>query len=164
MENEGEHIEHIKEVFAHYGLARYFAQCLEHGIVNALMQLDLFAVRAEEIRRREQPPRTRDECYKIFDTYEAEQFEKTMGNLIKQLHLFAEVPDQIAMTLLTSKKRRDFLAHHFFRERAVDFTTAHGRNAMLAELKKDQQLFEEADNGVSSDVRLCRPTPPPLAP
>jgi hypothetical protein len=56
MEDEGEH---IKEVFAHFGLALYLAQCLEHGIVNALSQLDLFTVQAPEIRKRPNRPRSR---------------------------------------------------------------------------------------------------------
>jgi len=32
--------EHIKEVYAHFGLAIYLAQVLEHGIVNALVCAD----------------------------------------------------------------------------------------------------------------------------
>jgi hypothetical protein len=159
MDDEGEH---IREVFAHFGLALYLAQCLEHGIVNALTQLDLFTVQAAEIRKGPNPPRSREDYFAIFDTYEAEQFEKTMGNLIKRMHDVAQVPAAVAETLRTSKKRRDFLAHRYFRERAVDFTTPHGRDAMLAELKRDHQLFEEADKALTDflePLRKVRVTP-----
>jgi hypothetical protein len=64
----------------------------------------------------------------------------------------AQIPDAVANTLRTSKQRRDFLAHRYFRERAVDFTTPHGRDAMLAELERDQQLFEEADKVLTAFV------------
>ena len=33
--------EHVKTVYAHYGLALYLAQCLEHGLANALVYVNL---------------------------------------------------------------------------------------------------------------------------
>ena len=147
MRDEGDH---IKEVFAHFGLALYLAQCLEHGIVNALLRLDLPS--AARIRTGDDPPRTRDEAYEIFDTYQAEQFEKTMGNLIKQLQTVAPLPDHVVTTIINSKKRRDLLAHRFFRERAAEFVTFDGRDAMLEELMRDQRLFEEADAALSAHL------------
>jgi hypothetical protein len=33
--------EHVKTVYAHFGLAVYLAQVLEHGLVNALVFVDL---------------------------------------------------------------------------------------------------------------------------
>lgn len=33
--------EQVKEIYANFGLAVYQAQCLEHGLVNALVLLDL---------------------------------------------------------------------------------------------------------------------------
>jgi len=38
--------EHVKTVYAHYGLAIYLAQVLEHGLANALVCSDLMARRA----------------------------------------------------------------------------------------------------------------------
>jgi hypothetical protein len=35
--------EHHKEVYAHFGLAVFTAQVLEHGIVNALVLCDLIS-------------------------------------------------------------------------------------------------------------------------
>ena len=39
--DEDESGDHYKTVYAHFGAAMYFAQCLEHGLVNALVYLDL---------------------------------------------------------------------------------------------------------------------------
>ena len=33
--------EHVKNVYAHFGLAMYFAQVLEHGLANAMMSAQL---------------------------------------------------------------------------------------------------------------------------
>lgn len=46
--------EHIKEVYAYFGLAIYLAQVLEHGIVNALVCADLVPRRAGQVTSNEQ--------------------------------------------------------------------------------------------------------------
>tara|TARA_R110001583_G_C5419106_1_gene387649 strand:- start:39 stop:200 length:162 start_codon:yes stop_codon:yes gene_type:complete len=46
--------EHVKDVYAHFGLAMYLAQVLEHGIVNALVYTDLIPRRAKDIASSEQ--------------------------------------------------------------------------------------------------------------
>lgn len=46
--------DHVKEVYARFGLAVYFAQVLEHGLVNALVILDLIPARCHLARSRDQ--------------------------------------------------------------------------------------------------------------
>lgn len=41
--------EHVKEVYARFGLAVYFAQVLEHGLVNALVILFLLPRKLQQI-------------------------------------------------------------------------------------------------------------------
>lgn len=127
--------EQTKEVYAHYGLAMYLAQCLEHGIVNALVIL----------RLPEKEKYTRQDIDEFMDG----KFQKTLGTLIK--HLKSEItplPD-LEPLLTEALNRRNFLAHHYFRERAEKFVTRDGRSNMLHEIRSDQQLFENADNVLS---------------
>lgn len=63
--------EQVKDVYAHYGLAMYLAQCLEHGIVNALVIL----------RLPEKEKHTRHDI----DEFMEGRFQKTLGTLIKHL-------------------------------------------------------------------------------
>ncbi len=51
---------------------------------------------------------------------------------------------------------RNFLAHRFFRKRAVEFASFSGREKMLAELKVAQQQFEHADLALVAVVKPYR--------
>ena len=72
-------------------------------------------------------------------------FEHTLGKLIKILQKQVAVPAALEETLGEALKLRNFLAHGFFRERAVEFTSFSGREKMLTELEAAQQQFERAD-------------------
>ena len=45
--------EHVKEVYARFGLAVYYAQVLEHALVNAVVVLDLIPSRRHIARSKE---------------------------------------------------------------------------------------------------------------
>jgi len=60
--------EEVKEVYARFGLAVYCAQVLEHGLVNALVILDL-------IPSRHHLARSRDEWSAEVDAFMARNFE-----------------------------------------------------------------------------------------
>jgi len=54
MVSEYDEDEHVKEVYARFGLAVYYAQVLEHGLVNALVVLDLIPNRRHLARSRDE--------------------------------------------------------------------------------------------------------------
>jgi hypothetical protein len=60
--------EHVKTVYAQFGLALYLAQVLEHGLANALMC-------AELLPRRAGKPVPRKEWEAEFDTFMDQKFE-----------------------------------------------------------------------------------------
>jgi recombinational DNA repair ATPase RecF len=131
--------EHVKAVYAHFGLAVYSAQVLEHGLANAL-------VCAELLPRRAGKPTVRKQWEAEFDTFINQQFEQTLGRLIRSLKAAAPVPDDLETLLAAALGRRNFLAHHYFRERAEEFITRDGRERMITELREAQKLFESADD------------------
>jgi hypothetical protein len=76
--SDHDHGEHVKEVYARFGVAVYCAQVLEHGLVNALVILDL-------IPSRRNLARSRDEWGAEVDTFMDRHFEETMGRMMKNL-------------------------------------------------------------------------------
>jgi hypothetical protein len=119
--------EHNKEVYAHIGLAIYHAQCLEHEIVNCLVYLDLIPNRAHTVR-------SRAEWEAACDNFYGEHFEHTLGRMIHDLRGVTSVPIELEDILKSSLQTRNWLAHHFFRERAREFMSRAGRDRMIDEL------------------------------
>lgn len=133
----------IRDVFAHYGLAMYLAQCLEHGIVLALVYTRLLP--RERSRAEAVGTISAAEFEKHFDVFMDEQFELTMGGLISRLQTTTKLPTSFKAELKKTRELRNFLAHRYFRERAEDFISNSGRISMLAELQEAQRMFERAD-------------------
>lgn len=129
--------EQIKEVYAHFGLALYLSQVLEHGLANALLLFDLVP-NARKVATPESWP-------EIVDAFYEKKFERTLGALIAELKKYSGVTDSLNNILTKALKERNRLAHHYFRERAKEFISSIGREKMITELQESQRLFENAD-------------------
>ncbi len=141
--------EHVKTVYAHFGLALYLAHVLEHGLANALMF-------AELLPRRAGKPIPRKAWETEFDAFMDQQFEQTLGRLIRGLRNATSVPAELEGLLIDALKTRNFLSHHFFRERAEAFMSQDGREAMIRELEHAQRLFGVADEKLTNIVKPLR--------
>lgn len=141
--------EHVKTVYAQFGLALYLAQVLEHGLANALMC-------AELLPRRAGKPVPRKEWEVKFDAFMDQQFEQTLGRLVRGLRNATSVPTELEGLLTNALKTRNFLTHHFFRERAEAFMSCDGREAMIHELERAQGLFELADEKLTEVAKPLR--------
>lgn len=141
--------DHVKTVYAHYGLALYLAQVLEHGLANTLMW-------AELLPRQAGKPVLKKEWEAEFDAFMHEQFQQTLGRLIRELKNATAVPENLESLLTEALERRNFLAHHFFRERAESFMSHEGREAMIEELKQAQRLFDDADQLLTTVAKPLR--------
>lgn len=126
--------EQVREVYAHYGLAMYWAQCLEQSIFQHLLFFDHFpkAVKTHT---------TSENWAKDFDRYEAQELGKTMGKLIRRLHEAGQPTDSIERALAKVLKSRNWLAHGYFADRAVEFTDPGGRESMIQELDELRDSF-----------------------
>jgi len=141
--------EHVKEVYAHFGLAVYFSQVLEHGLVNALVFSDLLPRRAGH-------PMPKEEWFKEFDAFMDQHFETTLGKMIRGLKNVISVPQNLESLLAEALKKRNFLAHHYFKDRSTEFMTKIGRDKMILELQEARTLFEHADDKLEEVVRPLR--------
>jgi hypothetical protein len=141
--------EHVKTVYAKFGLALYLAQVLEHGLANALMCAELLPRRAGE-------PVPRKQWEAEFDAFMDQQFEQTLGRLIRDLSSATSVPTDLEGLLTDALKTRNFLTHHYFRERAESFMSRDGREKMIQELERAQRLFDAADERLTEIAKPLR--------
>jgi len=132
----------VRETYAHFGLAMYNAQVLEHGIVNAMVVA----------RMPERDKITRSGI----DAFMNRQFDSTLGQLVRELQRYVEVPNDLEESLRKALSRRNWLAHDYFRERAEDFVTDAGCHRMIEELGVAQRLFQGVDEKLTGLVRPIR--------
>jgi hypothetical protein len=127
-----------REVFAHFGRAFYMANCLERGLAGALLQV--------EWRANLRPPMTRAQYDAQCKTFEAECSRLPMGPLVKRLLAQPGVSDDLRELLEAALEARNHLAHHYFWERAGEFTVVpDGQLYMITECDEATSLFGRAD-------------------
>jgi len=132
----------VRETYAHFGLAIFRAQGLEHAIVNAMVVARM-------------PDRARITRNDI-DAFMDRHFKQTLGQLMRALNKFVTVPSDVTDVLDRALTRRNWLAHDYFRERAAEFMTNSGCLQMISELQAAQQLFADASGALDDLVRPIR--------
>ncbi len=124
----------LKEIFAYYGGAMYFAQCLEKGIMNIIVlktiEKGITKTRIEELIQ--------------------EKSALTFGQLkreLKELNIFTE---NELKDIDTFHEKRDFLAHSYWWERTVEFYDPSLQHKLLFELNEYKSSFEELEKVIIS--------------
>lgn len=86
------------------------------------------------------------------EAIETELQKKTIGSLLKEFKKHVTVSDStIKQFLDNARDKRNFLIHHFFRQRQAKFDTEKGRMEMLAELvsiEKELEMATKLTNGM----------------
>lgn len=141
--------EQHKEVYAHFGLACYFAQVLEHAIINSLILTQLIPSYHGKIE-------SQNQWEEIFDSFMEKKFEKTLGQLIITLGKSVPVPCELERELLYALSKRNWIIHHYFRENAENFFTFNGRVRMINELIEIQRIFQESDSSLNQAMKPYR--------
>ena len=141
--------EQVKEVYARFGLAVYYAQVLEHGIVNALVILDLIPSRRHRAH-------SADEWGSEIDAFMDRHFQATMGRMMRNLRDLTQVDDNLEQLLSGALCKRNWLVHDFFRLRAKEFMSSPGRDQMLSEVDRCRDLFQSADKRLEATVAPLR--------
>jgi hypothetical protein len=108
----------------------YYAQVLEHGLVNLV------------VARRLGSTVTTNEARESLWT---ELFALTMGAQIRQVLKEAVFTDAQVARLEKALALRNFLAHNYFRERDTMLLSTTGRNRMLTELEDWRTELKELD-------------------
>ena len=136
--------EETREVYARYGLAMYFAQVVEHAIVNLMIALRL--------------PQREALTKGDIDQFMDEAFSMTFGRLLKELRRMGQSTHFLQRDLAQARDMRNWLVHRYFRDRAVQFMSPAGRVVMLQELDDATNLFLEVNERLerlSAEVRAA---------
>jgi len=123
----------VREVYAYFGLVMYSAQCLER-------ELSLVLTVAFKPR-----PRTRPD----FDELLERRYRKTLGALVAELRKAEKGDAELEGDLVAALEKRNWLAHHYFWDRAGKFMTSNGRYSMMEELKLINDEFSALDKRLS---------------
>jgi len=131
--------EHCKEVYAHFGLAMYHAQCVEQSIVGLITFFHFFPENLSKATSQEEWERS-------YDSFDGTISAKTMGQLVRSLVDLGAVDGSIEAKLRTALAKRNWLAHRFFVDHALDFVSVAGRAHMIVELQECWELFSEIED------------------
>lgn len=141
--------EQIKCVYATFGVAIYYAQCLEYAIVNSLVSLNLIPEYANRKANLMDWPT-------ILDSFMDNHFETTLGTMINSLKNSAPITDDLEQKLNHARKKRNWLAHAYFRERAEYFFTEQNRLKMIEELDQAKDFFHETSQLLEDTFKSFR--------
>lgn len=135
--------EECKDVYAHFGLAMYLAQCVEQSMIQLLIFFDFFENNARHWES--------EEKWSVdFGVFESAVSRNTMGRLIgllKKLDNFSQLLDEGFESLLREAlDKRNWLAHAYFSDRAESFLHSSGRAKMIAELEEAGALFKSVED------------------
>jgi hypothetical protein len=128
--------EQVREVYAYFGLAMYWAQCLEQSIFQHLLFFDHFPRAVTSYT-------TPEKWAEDFDQYERQELGQTMGKLIRRLREAGNPTTEIEQTLNDALKHRNWLEHGYFADRALEFTLQEGRERMIVELESLRDKFRD---------------------
>jgi hypothetical protein len=127
--------EQIREVYARYGLAMYQAQCVERGL--AILLATAYRPGLTKI--------TRSQYKELLESL----FKKSFGGLTTHLRKSVNVPDDLEGALQEARNKRNWLAHHYFWDRAGHFMTDKGRWSMIDELQAIADNLDRLDKQLS---------------
>lgn len=127
--------EQVRDVYAHFGLAVYWGQCIEQSIFQYLLFFDHFPKAIAKFT-------TPESWANDFDRYEAREMSQTMGKLIRRLQEVGQQVSNLEHSLFKVLKIRNWLAHGYFADRAIEFTDGHGRSDMISELEEIKESFQ----------------------
>jgi hypothetical protein len=145
-----------REVFAYFGSAMYMASVLEVGLAHVLMQGQYMKQARDNYIATRGKGFDRKKYEDDFDTFMDNQFAQTMGNLVRRVEAFAGFGDDLKARIVSAKKRRDFLAHSYWRETSLKFVTSAGREEMMKELNADTVMFRELDHDIEAATKHIR--------
>jgi len=121
----------------------YFAQVLEHELANALVWLEFI------------PDARTQQQEKDLESYYEVNFAKTLGRLIKSLKRVSALPEELEASLQQAIETRNFLTHHYFREREPQISS--GRyEELIVELEAMRAELERTDHLLSALTRPIR--------
>lgn len=126
----------VRELFARFGRAYYYADCLHRGLCN-LYSLSRIPDRGPVTRLR-------------VEEHLRDAFSLTLGQVVRSLQ--PDLSPALVQRLDEAIEQRNFLAHHFWYERAHLMPSVDGIEQMIAEIDVFTELFQAVDGEVDKLV------------
>ncbi len=135
----------FQDVFLSVGVCLFLAQNLEHNIVAIVLFMDFIpkGLKDENVKARWE---------ESVEEYEKQVWQLTLGRLIGRLRTVNPPEDEIFERLEKCRERRNWLAHHFFRDRIAKLFSVEGRQETLQIIEVDKKLFEETNKILTERV------------
>lgn len=146
----------IRETFAYFGLAYYMACCLEVGLAHSLMYGEFLMQEHQKLVAAKGRGFDRKRYERDFDAFMEKHFAKTMGGVAQLASKLPNFSDELKKRIEEARKRRNFLAHHYWRERSVKFANSCGREEMREELAADRDMFAKLDKDIDEAMKSTR--------
>lgn len=135
----------MKDVYAHFGLTFSHGCNVEGVLANLILTADFVKRMYEESRKAGKPIYDQYTMAHKLEEYLAGQHAKTFGQLISRkggVKEFLQLDPALEKRVDEAKRRRDYLAHNFWRERGQEAISVRRRDAVIADLQADQAFFE----------------------
>ena len=123
--------ENHKDVFAHFGLAAYHAQCFEMELKNIFLLLLRANNRSLSIPLLKQ-------CEAVLD-------KQTLGTLVRDIRKVVSFDDRCVTAIESALTNRNRLMHGFYERHSTDLLSHTGRATIIQELESYSESFETAD-------------------
>jgi len=108
-----------KLIYSYFGLAIYFAQCLEETFSNMII---IHRIVNNNIK-------TNNEINEIVDSIE--NSKKTMGNFIHEVKQVYNLTEELENSLIESLNTRNYIVHKYFKLHIEKFSSDIGKREML---------------------------------
>jgi hypothetical protein len=119
------------QVYNRFGIAAHTASEIEGKLVIIL----------SAVYHKEKTFLAIEDYYRLF----AEHSRKTLGQLVKLFRERASLPEYFDETVTEALDRRNYLIHRFFRDKADDFKSPNGCDALVTQLVTINDSLDAAD-------------------
>ncbi len=126
----------FKEVYAHFGVAVYYAQVLEQQTINVIFLNQLIA----------RKPKDNLEVNKIVDEYDLGR--RTLGQLINEVKALVKMTEREKEELKDLLRIRNYISHNYFRFHIELFYSDAGKKRMI----KDFISFRDRANSMDKTL------------
>lgn len=123
--------ERMRDIYAHFGLAVYYSQCIERTISIGLVTV--FNIDVKNMTQEK------------FDDELGHNFKKTLGALLREVKKSKHIDDDFQAELSEVLDKRNWITHHYFWDRAVQMMGKEGQLSMINELNEIADRFHETD-------------------
>ncbi len=126
----------MKEVYAYFGLAVYFGQCLEQALINAISVI----AASKEMKR----------AGELFEKHQKEGLEATLGKLCSTIKGLAPLSTELQHELNEARDMRNYLCHNYWKEKIFLMTTTKGCHESIRNFKSYKIKFESTANKIET--------------